>query len=434
MIIQQPKINFANTKRAFQQFAANYNARHDESRVQLKPAHFAQFYVYLRLMQRNMSQECKRAINSGHPEALAINTDDLPHLFTNNTEMRKQLDGGHPSTFIRRADRLIKAGAILKINHGPVRNYEIIINPHLLFIYDESGRPDTLRPNLEQAEKWLEPGGPETSKIAKCKQNIVSLKEHSNKIIIHQAESAATDNSSKAAVSVAADSLLNKKDTLKDTPENVAKSDFGSTVLATINVKIEQKLAEKGVAPAKNETPQQKTACRNREFRQLKLQYATMLVQLMIDYLTKGVTIFNGERNRTISYVEQHYFGECYTLISLQRTFEQYTKRLEDARRFKELHPGYTPYPFKYFQLDYNNGFNSAKWKKNRVKWEKLKQNSLEQAKLMAAIRRVNTNPIYEVYQREIEFVKNNIPDKLKQFFAAMYKNHSQLIKQKQAS
>ncbi len=205
MIIQHPKINFANTKRAFQQFAANYNERHNESREQLKPAHFAQFYVYIRLMQRNMSQSAKKAINSGHREALAINTNNLPHLFTNNTEMRKQLDGGHHSTFIRRANRLIKAGAIKKINHGPNRNYEIIVNPHLLFIDDLTGHPNTLRPNIEMAEKWPETGDSEAPEIAKSEQNIVSLKEHFNKLIIHPAESAATDKTPKTAESEAAD-------------------------------------------------------------------------------------------------------------------------------------------------------------------------------------------------------------------------------------
>ena len=168
MIIHHPKINFANTKRAFQQFAANYNSQHNESSEQLKPAHYAQFYVYVRLMQRNMSQECKRAINGGNPGAMAINTDDLPHLFTNNTEMCKQMDGGVPSTFIRRADRLIKAGAIIKINHGPVRNYEIIINPYLLFIDDLPGQPNTLRPNIDLAEKWRHNSDSDIPKIAKC--------------------------------------------------------------------------------------------------------------------------------------------------------------------------------------------------------------------------------------------------------------------------
>ena len=197
MIIHEPRINFANTQRAFRKFAAKYNEG-KESSEQLKSAHFAQFYTYVRLLERNIAQDNNRAKKNGNPKAMAINADELPHLYTNNTEMRKQLDGGHTSTFIRRAERLAKAGAIHKINHGPVRNYEIIINPYLLFIVDMSGSPSTLRPDLEKAESWNPKGIAENPKVANCEQNIVSFKKKLfNKEINNQAESFNNDNSQK---------------------------------------------------------------------------------------------------------------------------------------------------------------------------------------------------------------------------------------------
>jgi len=418
MIIHEPRINFANTQRAFRKFAARYNEG-KESSEQLKSAHFAQFYTYVRLLERNIAQNNNKALNNGTPLAMSINSDDLPHLYTNNTEMRKQLDGGHTSTFIRRAERLTKAGAIQKINHGPVRNYEIIINPYLLFIIDMSGQSNTLRPNLEKAERWNSTGILENPKVAKSEQNIVSFKKKQfNKEINKQAESFGNDSFEKDT----------KKDAQKDTTGNLAKNDFGDSVLAAIKLQLEQKKAEKNVPPA---TYAERVAKREKEAKQLRMQYATMMVQMMIDYLLKDQTVFDGERKRAISYVSEHYFSQCITLVSIQRAWNGYAQRLEDARRFKETHPGYTPYPYYYFQIENPKGFNSPKWKKNKINWEQQRRNQSDQQKLMSAIRRININPNRESFEREREYVKNNIPDKLKGFFKIMYDTHSELIQLK---
>jgi len=418
MIIHEPRINFANTQRAFRKFAAKYNEG-KESSEQLKSAHFAQFYTYVRLLERNIAQDNNRAKKNGNPKAMAINADDLPHLYTNNTEMRKQLDGGHTSTFIRRAERLAKAGAIHKINHGPVRNYEIIINPYLLFIVDMSGSPSTLRPDLEKAESWNPKGIAENPKVANCEQNIVSFKKKLfNKEINNQAESFNNDNSQKDT----------EKDTGKDTTGNLAKKDFGDSVLATIKLRLEQKIAEKNDPPAGYA---ERMARKEKEIKLLRLQYATMMVQLMTDYLLPGINIFDGERKRTVSYVAEHYFGQCITLVSIQRAWTGYAQRLEDARRFKETHPEYTPFPHHYFQMDNPKGFNSPVWKRNKINWEHQRRIQSEQQKLMSAIRRINKNPNRETYEREREYVKNNIPEKLKGFFKIMFETHREFMQPK---
>jgi hypothetical protein len=49
----------------------------------------------------------------------------------------------------------------------------------------------------------------------------------------------------------------------------------------------------------------------------------------------------------------------------------------------------------------------------------------------MSAIRRININPNRESFEREREYVKNNIPDKLKGFFKIMYDTHSEFIQSK---
>ena len=428
MTIHEPKINFANTQRAFRKYIDKYN-QDKESREQIKPAHFAQFYTYVRLLERNIAQNNTRAYNNGTPEAMAINRYDLPHLFTNNTEIRKQMDGGHHSTFIRRAERLEKAGVIQKIKHGPTRNYEIIINPHLLYIVDLSGKQESLKPNLEKAETWMASRNNDSSIVAKSEQNIVSFKEHFNKIIINQAESAGRNSMTNSAGSSTADILFDKKDTNKDTTRNLAKNDFGSSVLETIKLRLKLKEEEKNVPPPASY--KERMAKRNKELIQLRLRYATMMVHLMIRYMLQGETVFEGERKRAISYVAEHYFGQCLTFNSVQRTWTGYAERLEDARRYKESHTWYTPFPYSYFNKDNPIGFDSLKWKQNKRDWEKKRKNCAEQTKLLGAIRRINNNPVRATYQRELEYVKNHIPDKLSGFFAILYQTQSELLTKK---
>ena len=464
MQIKEPKIIFSNSQRAFREYAELYNEFHkNESSEQLKAAHFTQFYAYLRLLQRNIHQNNTRAINHGSPESMAIDTDNLPHLFTNNTELRKQLDGGVPSTLLRRFERLRKANIVRKINHGPMKNYEIIINPHLLFIIDATGEPGKNKIDLEKAQKWEPQELSDSSKIAKRKQNIVSFKEPFNKIIIHQKESANADKSlnepqnEPCKESANADIFSNepKKDTQKDTTGNLAnfqgektKKDFGDAVIAVIKQKIEakktknvpaaQKMREKlGIKPKKTENQAQtyaeKLEKREKEMKTLRLQYATMMVEMMIGYLLKGIKIFAGERNRTISYVAEHYFGNVETYVSIQRTWEGYAARLEDARRFKSTHPNYTPFPYYYFnKQNVTNGFESLKWRKNKNKWDEQKRYQTNQKKLMQAIRRINANPERSTKERELQYVKDNIPDMQKAFFAIIYQNHPELMTQKQ--
>jgi len=117
-----------------------------------------------------------------------------------------------------------------------------------------------------------------------------------------------------------------------------------------------------------------KVEAKEKELKLLRLQYATMMVQLMIDYLLKGVTVFAGERNRTISYVAENYFSQCQSFVSIQRTWAGYADRLNDAKRFKENHPDYTPYPYYYFNTqNVTNGFEGMKWRRNKLKWETAK-------------------------------------------------------------
>ena len=49
----------------------------------------------------------------------------------------------------------------------------------------------------------------------------------------------------------------------------------------------------------------------------------------------------------------------------------------------------------------------------------------------MGAIRRINNRPVQSTYQRELEYVKNHIPDKLSGFFAILYQAHPELITKK---
>lgn len=458
MNIPEPKLIFSNTKRAFQEYAKRYNEG-KESTEQLKPGHFAQYYTYVRLLQRNIAQANNKAINNDAPESMAIDTDNLPHLYTNNSELAKQMDGGVPSTFVRRFNRLEKAGVVRKINHGPVKNYELILNPYLLLIVDAAGTTARNSIDLEKAKKWGANKVCDSSKIAKRKQNIVSFKELSNKIIIHHKGSATADISSQ-------DTL---KDTKKDTKGNsatlpvsqeekekkvAAKKEkevetFADATLKVINERL-------NIAKIKNEKAKTTTADRMRqkygfsnekvnqnlsyaekmkqkeaEMNTLRFQYAVMMVQMMIDYLLPGIKIFKGEKDRTITYVAQNYFGQCLTFSNIQLTWAGYAERLEEARRFKKVHPNYTPFPYYYFNKNNPKGFDSPSWRTQKNKFEKLKRWQSNQSKLQSALRRIAKEPSRETYQREIQYVKDNIPDLLKAFFSNIYSDYPELANQK---
>ncbi len=426
-MIIEPKIYFAGTKRAIQAFARQYNEG-KESREQLKSAHLQQMYAYVRLLERNISQRNVELINSGQWAATAIDRELPPHLLTNNKEMSKQLDGGHPSTILRRYERLAQAGLIRKINHGPVRNYEIIINPGILHIIDLSGGAGALKPDPAKAEKWAEQWDLENSKIAKRTPYTVSFIEHSNKLIIPQKVSDKSDeilkSTSKDTSSMETPERYsaNRNEKQIEQEKSCAKKEnppknFGSSVIAAIKTKIEHAQNEAAADYAEKMQKLKQT------LEKLRHQYATMTVAMMIDYLLPGINVFSGERKRAISYVEKHYFEHCQTIASIERAFAEYSEKLEAARKFKETHPGYTPFPHFYFQIDNPNGFNSPKWIRQRNKFEKLKRWQNSQAKLMAAIRRLNDNPTREQLDKEIEYVKHNIPDLLKAFFSQIYTN-----------
>ncbi len=452
MIIPEPKLIFSNSKSAFQEYAKRYNEG-QESAEQLKSPHFAQFYTYLRLSQRNMAQSNMKAINKEGRHSMAINTDFLPHLYTNNSEMRKQMDGGVPSTFLRRFERLDKAGVIRKIKHGPVKNYEIIINPHLLFIIDEKGSKSRNKINIELAQKWGSEWDSDNSKSANCIENIVSFKEHLNKEIIHQSESGNPDILP----------LETKKDTQKDTTGNLINlranekkiaakkrknpESFADATIETINYKLNLAKAknEANNGPAadkmrekygfsnkkanKNHTYHEKIKQKEAEMKTMRLQYAVMMVQMMIDYLLPGIKVFKGEKDRTISYVAENYFDYCLTFAGIQRTWAGYAERLQKARYFKKYHPGYTPFPYYYFNKENPKGFESPDWRRKGLEFAKLKRWQSAQIKLQSSLRRIKKIPDENTYQREIQYVKDNIPDLLTAFFSNIYTDYPQLTK-----
>ncbi len=167
MRLKRPKFSFNVSKRVFDVYMEDYN-EDKKSKDKLKAAHSDIFYELLLHFAKRVK------IIREMPFAPPIDTNALPHVFTNNIilgDRRKR----SPTTIWRLCNRLIDAGVLTKTRHGSVKDIEFEIRPELLAIYD-GDNPD-FNPKLYRTEiKNIE-----TSNIAVCKLLYVSFIETINK-------------------------------------------------------------------------------------------------------------------------------------------------------------------------------------------------------------------------------------------------------------
>jgi len=339
-------------------------------------------------------------------------------------------------TVQRLMDRLEFANVIIKIFHGRKRNFSIVFNPMLLEIAD----------GIQKENYWKAMPGKAFSlqKKTNCPPNHVGYRNYFNKIIIHKADSNKFEdlqldtngNKNGNTRKCANDSVEPTKENplginippeiLKEWKQNVAPrknlpqqsesqtnttkrndspdTDSGKTRLKIIKANIDRQYNTK-VSTAKEKLKNAEIEIKN-----MRRSYALLMVQLMIEYLLpKTFKLHNSYFNEVVDYVRDHYFGNIHSFIGIERAWAGYSSRLEDARRFKQNNPGYTPYPKQYFDKNNPKGFDNPQWYKNRRKWEKQKRYQTDQKRLMQSIRAYNKNPINEVYQQQIESLRNTV-------------------------
>ena len=130
--IANPYVKFAICKEAFDNFALIYNSG-KELNLQLRSHHHELFYKIVRFYTSELSKD-KLLFKGG--TFIDFRSDSTPILRTNNLSLSKELKR-NKATIYRQLLRLIESGAIIeKIHHGTKHNYELLINPEILLIFD----------------------------------------------------------------------------------------------------------------------------------------------------------------------------------------------------------------------------------------------------------------------------------------------------------
>jgi len=414
-------------KKAYNELILNYVKEYNKNkplREQLRDVHITLYHSLIELLRQQINADnvaLKRGINN--PEQ-AINPAN-PYPFNTNNGYLQSISKGVNSrkTIYNRLKRLIEAGVVEKEGHGTYRDFTLLINPDLVYIWDFE-QPD-FNPVLEKSLSS------ENQHIAK--NNSVNF----------------TD------VSVLTDYTLNKKisDVGYDVEKGVRLSphDFNFTQIQFHRYTPKQvESPEKPLNRIDNseKKPEKKEkSCAKKEkkargegwngSRFSKEWWVNLWVKqfyaLLIAHLFKNHNIYDFERQRTLDFIRNHFAG--FTTIKQGiSAMAQYRWRVQAAARWVRTH-NYdisNVYPYAYLTGERTTGkfsFDVTRqyWLKHldyiwdrekRAKAYKKKYN--EQNKLHAAIAAYLKEPNLSAFRKYELYVKNNIPHLLAQFYAGI--------------
>ncbi|MFK5855482.1 MAG: hypothetical protein QM503_05075 [Bacteroidota bacterium] len=434
MIIDQPILQKERSDKAFEKYMDIYNADKPLGE-RLRGNHLEIMRLLHHFLMERMRLSRTIAESSGNFAFMKLDMDGQIKITTNNIVIAKKRKLS-TRTVQRLMDRLELANVIIKIFHGRKRNISIVFNPMLLEIADGVQKDNYWKAIPDKAFSL--------QKMTNCRPNHVGYRNYSNKIIIHKADSnkferlqVETDgningNTRKCAINslestkenplginIPPEILQEWKQNIADKkslpPQNKSQAnivkgvyspdtDPGKTRLNIIKANIDRQYN------AKVSTAKEKLKNTEIEIKKMRRSYALLMVQIMIEYLLpKTFELHNSYFNEVVEYVTDHYFGNINSFIGIESAWTSYSSRLEDARRFKQNNPGYTPYPKPYFDKNNPKGFDNPQWHKNKRKWGKHKLYQTDQKRLMQSVRAYNKNPINEVYQQQIESLRNTV-------------------------
>lgn len=442
MILIRPSVHEKASIVAYKEFAKRYNEGKKYS-DRLRQPHTAAMGLLFGFYQTNLKRKNDRAAYHKMPMIGILNSSDPYTVTTNMIVAGKENDEIHARTAYRHFARLIEAGAIVKKFRGRERNLSFEINPYLIRIADNQHKTNQIIPDIEQAFAF--------AKMASCSPNIrdYTIKDINNKIIN-------TKESNKF------DELPNKIETGNGNTGSLANNFVGPTENNPLGIKIpEEILAEEKTkfVPVTNhqnrpkadrhhpdttstrlkimklsiDEPEEKgkTALnnyaakiekKNKEIKDLQHSYAILMIDTMLKYLNPEFKCWKSYFKTNADYVEKIYFSKYNTFKGLENAWSEYFDRLVGAKKYKEKHPKYTPFPCYYFEDNpTNKGFMNKIWIDRDRKYKKKVRNQKDNRKLMKCVRKFNNNPTQEVYDEQIKYLlENSHYDKnlASQFFA----------------
>ena len=129
-LIPFPKVSIVDSEKLFDIEFEIYNEKQDLLRDKLRYTHKSLFAYLLKALNYELSKNTQI-----FKEKFQIDPSEEYGIHTNRSRLGDFMKCAN-TTIGNLLDRLVQAGFIRKISHGPVRDFEIFINPKLLKIYD----------------------------------------------------------------------------------------------------------------------------------------------------------------------------------------------------------------------------------------------------------------------------------------------------------
>lgn len=444
LLLQLPELDFGCTKYCFDQFAkqinnylkAKYEADPSLKKEYIRDSHSALFYSLVRIMRKQIYDN--NVIYPTNPDQRSINPMIPPMVETSNTELQNKHEGlVNVSTIYLRMKRLEKYGIITgKKLHGHHYKYEISINPEILVFFDKANRaymPQNSLLKTAYGNELLK------HKIAICNVSSMYLNDSLNKEINKRSKLLETQNASKNSFENSNKVSNNFGEFIKNDSKNVlvpAKNDsfLKDSQKSNGNCFASQKkysgAAADGLAVIQNQYKEmafksKKTIEHLRKMAAIRL--LVMYINILMKYTSSGKTMeLDNELQKeiTLKYLEDKYFGNCQTIESINQIFVKYEWSIKKAeeivkyRRSKGL-DGYVQYARQWFATDNHAGGFIGLFKKHEEWMRRNRQKNDERADRRLKI--ANRNKYNEVVNRYMRhqitftqmdnYIKHNISE-----------------------
>ena len=381
--IARPYVNFAICKAAFDSFAVLQNQKKEEKK-QLRSVHHELFYKLVRFYSVQLSKEKE---NLGEFK-LGFTSNTFPVLHTSNISLSAELKRDK-ATIYRQITRLIEVGVIVrKIHHGHNHKFELLINPQLLLIFDEENLSYLPKCEFLPETQLIDLLKASVRAIANCNGNQNIYTRNLNNIII-----------------------------------NVEKVNSCDKKILTGNTEAR----EKGIDDPRTQAEKEYCArlhVSDERIRELKKRYSKVLFTTALNCIWKGCTIYEGERERTLEYLESNYFEHCLSENAIVRSFAEYKWRIEAAGRHIQHKSSFAMhiFPFSYFNLNNDKGFKGTKkWFNTHLNNQKLRaikhKEFTDEVTLNKIVFKYKETPDYVTFMQCEAYIQKNIPNLLERFY-----------------
>lgn len=457
-ILKIPSVDFIINKISYDRFSAHYNqvvqrynrfvARHNlklevlnglapkkEKKQRLTDSHDELYYELIRQYNKQIIEHCQKF---GYKyEFCQVTIDTIPTLKTNNGQLQLIKNSKISKTTVwRRMSRLIEAGVISKINHGPERDYEIVFHPKVIFMADKSNFQDFFLPRWVSLDEVLRQF---YGKIANCTPFSNNKKDTlNNKLSLVKRvnfQNIVQNTEPQQVNSIATQQVINNiADVLKINGTNAVSE---TDTLKDTFLKDTQQSKNKENSNSNNPNAyfnniQQK----ENNIKTLRQAAAGWLLSFYLHFLAKYTATGSSfeatnpvVKKRTLEKIEENFFSNCMTYADINKIKIKYQwciKKAEEIVIWKrhKKEKGFIQYGNAYFdEKNYSGGFIGLFHKYdvwNGKQREKLVKDREKQIKKQVEYKYQEIMTEFYLKRRTFKqteiFIKKNLPQKHEDF------------------